>query len=177
MGGIPDLIFVIDTNKEDIAIKEAQRLGIPVAAIVDTNCNPDGITFTVPGNDDAGRAIALYTDLVAKAALDGISRAQGELGIDIGAQAKPVMQEELPAEREWEFEQLPGPRGAPDDLKKLPGVSPDVEKQLQDLGIFHYWQVAGLGKKDAHHLGETVGLPGRVEGWIAQAKAVTAEAE
>jgi small subunit ribosomal protein S2 len=177
MGGIPDLIFVIDTNKEDIAIKEAQRLGIPVAAIVDTNCNPDGITYTVPGNDDAGRAIALYTDLVAKAALDGISRAQGELGIDIGAQAKLVMQEELPAEREWEFEQLPGPRGAPDDLKKLPGVSPDVEKQLQDLGIFHYWQIAGLGKKDAHHLGETVGLPGRVEGWIAQAKAVTAEAE
>jgi small subunit ribosomal protein S2 len=177
MGGIPDLIFVIDTNKEDIAIKEAQRLGIPVAAIVDTNCNPDGITYTVPGNDDAGRAIALYTDLVARAALDGISRAQGEMGVDIGAQAKPVIQEELAAEREWEFEQLPGPRGAPDDLKKLTGVSPDVEKQLQDLGIFHYWQIAGLGRKDAQHLGETVGLPGRVEGWIAQAKAATAEVE
>ena len=72
MGGLPDLLFVIDTNKEDIAIKEARRLGIPVAAIVDTNCDPDGITFAVPGNDDAGRAIALYTDLVAKAAIDGI---------------------------------------------------------------------------------------------------------
>jgi small subunit ribosomal protein S2 len=177
MGGVPDLIFVIDTNKEDIAIKEARRLGIPVAAIVDTNSNPDGITFPIPGNDDAGRAIALYADLFAKAAIDGISRAQGEMGIDAGAAAKPIIQEELPVEPEWGFEQLPGPRGAPDDLKKLPGVSPDVEKQLQDLGIFHYWQVAGLSKKDAHHIGETVGLPGRVEGWIAQAKALTAETE
>jgi small subunit ribosomal protein S2 len=177
MGGIPDLIFVIDTNKEDIAIKEARRLGIPVAAVVDTNCDPEGITYVIPGNDDAGRAIALYTDLIARAAIDGISRAQGEMGIDAGAAAKPIMEEKLPQESEWEFEQLPGPRGAPDDLKKLPGVSPDVEKQLQDLGIFHYSQVASLGKKDAHHLGETVGLPGRVEGWIKQAKALTAETE
>lgn len=79
MGGLPDLIFVIDTNKEDIAIQEAQRLGIPVAAIVDTNCDPKGITYLVPGNDDAGRAIALYCDLVARAVIDGISRAQ-EIG-------------------------------------------------------------------------------------------------
>jgi small subunit ribosomal protein S2 len=85
MGGVPDLIFVIDTNKEDIAIKEARRLGIPVAAVIDTNCNPEGITFPIPGNDDAGRAIALYTDLIARAAIDGISRAQGEMGIDVGA--------------------------------------------------------------------------------------------
>ncbi len=63
MGGLPDLIFVIDTNKEDIAIQEAQRLNIPVAAIVDTNCDPKGITYVVPGNDDAGRAISLYCDL------------------------------------------------------------------------------------------------------------------
>ena len=63
MGGIPDLIFVIDTNKEALAIKEANRLGIPVAAILDTNSDPDGITYPIPGNDDAGRAIALYCDL------------------------------------------------------------------------------------------------------------------
>src|ERR1700758_476792 len=97
MGGVPDLLFVIDTNKEDIAIKEAQRLGIPVAAIVDTNCDPKGITFPVPGNDDAARALTLYCDLIARAALDGISRAQGTHGIDIGAQAEPVA-EELPPE-------------------------------------------------------------------------------
>ena len=65
---MPDLLFVIDTNKEAIAIAEAQRLNIPVAAIVDTNCDPDGITFPIPGNDDAGRAVALYCDLVARAA-------------------------------------------------------------------------------------------------------------
>jgi small subunit ribosomal protein S2 len=84
MGGIPDLLFVIDTNKEAIAIEEANRLKIPVVAIVDSNCDPDHITYPVPGNDDAGRAITLYCDLVAKAALDGISRAQGEAGFDIG---------------------------------------------------------------------------------------------
>jgi small subunit ribosomal protein S2 len=173
MGGLPDLVFVIDTNKEDIAIKEAQRLNIPVAAIIDTNCNPDGITYPIPGNDDAGRAITLYCDLIAKAAIDGISRAQGESGRDV----KPQVEEAIPAKTEWEFEQLAGPRGAPDDLKKLPGVSPDIEKQLNDLGIFHYTQIAGIGKKDAHHLGETVGLPGRVDGWISQAKKLSAEAE
>ena len=173
MGGLPDLVFIIDTNKEDIAIKEARRLNIPVAAIIDTNCNPDGITYPIPGNDDAGRAIALYCDLIAKAAIDGISRAQGEAGHD----TKPQVEETLPVKSEWNFEQLAGPRGTPDDLKKLPGVSPDIEKQLNDLGIFHYWQVATLDKKDSHHLGETVGLPGRVDGWTAQAKQLSAEAE
>src|SRR4029078_6438603 len=84
MGGLPDLVFVIDTNKEDIAFKEARRLNVPVAAIVDTNSDPDGITYVVPGNDDASRAITLYCDLVAKAVIDGISRAQGER-IDVGA--------------------------------------------------------------------------------------------
>jgi small subunit ribosomal protein S2 len=85
MGGVPDLLFVIDTNKEAIAIAEARRLGIPIAAVVDTNSDPDGITFPIPGNDDAGRAVALYCDLVARAAIDGISRAQGEKGVDLGA--------------------------------------------------------------------------------------------
>jgi small subunit ribosomal protein S2 len=177
MGGVPDLLFVIDTNKEEIAIKEARRLNIPVAAIIDTNSNPEGITFPIPGNDDAGRAITLYCDLAARAAIDGISHAQGEVGVDLGAAEKPLIEESLPAEPEWGFEQLPGPRGAPDDLKKLTSVSPDIEKQLNDLGIFHYWQIAGLGEKDAFGIGETVGLPGRVEGWIAQAKELTAETD
>ena len=92
MGGVPNLLFVIDTNKEAIAIQEANRLGIPVVAVVDSNCNPDNIAFPIPGNDDAGRAITLYCDLIARAAIDGIGRAQGEAGIDIGAQ------EEVPPE-------------------------------------------------------------------------------
>jgi len=178
MGGVPDLLFVIDTNKEDIAIKEAQRLNIPVAAVVDTNCDPAGITYVVPGNDDASRAVSLYCDLIAKAAIDGISRAQGEMGVDIGAAEKPVVAEEIPmtpGAGDLGFEQLPGPRGVADDLKKLPGVSPAIEKQLNDLGIFHFSQIAELNDKAAHNVGEEVGLPGRVPGWIAKAKELTAE--
>lgn len=176
MGGLPDIIFVIDTNKEDIAIQEAQRLQIPVVAVVDTNCNPDGISYLVPGNDDASRAISLYCELVAKAAIDGISRAQGEMGIDIGAAPEPVV-ETVPAAEAAAFQGLPGPRGVADDLKKLTGVSGAIEKKLNDLGIFHFWQLAEMSGKAAQHVGEEVGLPGRVDGWIAQAKGLTAEAE
>ena len=85
MGSTPDLMFVIDTNKEAIAIQEAKRLGIPVVAIIDSNCDPDKVDFPIPGNDDAARAIQLYCDLIAKAALDGIARQQGALGVDVGA--------------------------------------------------------------------------------------------
>ena len=85
MGGLPNMLFVIDTNKESIAIAEARKLGIPVTAILDSNSDPDGIAFPIPGNDDAARAIQLYCDLVAKAAIDGIARQQGSLGMDIGA--------------------------------------------------------------------------------------------
>ncbi|MEK6217195.1 MAG: 30S ribosomal protein S2 [Boseongicola sp.] len=85
MGGVPDLLFVIDVNKEDLAIAEAKKLGIPVVAIVDTNCSPSGIDYIVPGNDDAARAIAFYCDLVSRAALDGMSAQLGAAGIDIGA--------------------------------------------------------------------------------------------
>ncbi|MHC5653542.1 30S ribosomal protein S2 [Stappia sp.] len=98
MGGLPDLIFVIDTNREAIAIQEARRLGIPVAAIVDSNCDPDGIDYPVPGNDDAGRAIGLYCDLIARAAIDGISRAQGGMGIDVGSAEEAPVEPVLAAE-------------------------------------------------------------------------------
>ena len=84
MGGTPDLVFVIDTNKESLAIKEAQKLGIPVVAIIDTNSNPDGIDFPIPGNDDAARSVALYCDLMARAALDGMESQLGAAGIDLG---------------------------------------------------------------------------------------------
>src|SRR5689334_3723908 len=137
MGGLPDLVFVIDTNKEQLAIKEARRLGIPVAAIVDTNCDPDGITYVVPANDDAGRAIALYCDLIARAAIEGISRGQGDLGIDIGAAETPIVEElpanaNVPAEPSEQFELLAAPRGAPDELSKLTGIGPQLEKKLND---------------------------------------------
>src|SRR4029077_4733827 len=105
----------------------------------------------------------------------GISRAQGEMGIDTGAAAEPIA-EDLPAPGEGPgYEVLSGPRGVADDLKKLAHVSPAIEKKFNDLGIFHYWQIAGLGSQAAHQIGEEVGLPARVEGWIAQSKELTAE--
>ncbi len=90
MGGIPDLMFVIDTNKEGIAILEAKKLNIPVVAILDTNSDPDGITFPIPGNDDAARALQLYCDLIADSVLDGLAEGQVALGVDIGAAEAPV---------------------------------------------------------------------------------------
>ena len=90
MGGIPDLMFVIDTNKESIAIQEARKLNIPVIAILDTNCDPDGITYPIPGNDDAARAIQLYCDLMADSVLDGLAAGQSASGVDLGASVAPI---------------------------------------------------------------------------------------
>ena len=101
MGGIPSAIFVIDTNKEELAIAEAKKLGIPVVAILDTNCNPENIDFPIPGNDDATRAIGLYCNLVADAVLDGIQKELSSQGVDIEAipvvEETPVAVEETPA--------------------------------------------------------------------------------
>ena len=95
MGGLPDLLFVIDVNKEDLAILEAKKLGIPVVAIVDTNCPPEGIDYIIPGNDDAARAIALYCDLIARAALDGMTAQMEGAGVDIGALEDGAVEETL----------------------------------------------------------------------------------
>jgi small subunit ribosomal protein S2 len=102
MGALPDLMFVIDTNKESIAIAEARKLNMPVVAVVDSNCDPDGISHPIPGNDDAGRAITLYCDLVARAAIDGIERAQGAIGADLGAAEEPIAEQALEGEGEGE---------------------------------------------------------------------------
>jgi small subunit ribosomal protein S2 len=90
MGGLPDILFIIDTNKEKLAVEEANKLHIPVVAVLDSNSDPAGVTFPIPGNDDAIRAITLYCDLVAGAVLDGISAEMAASGADIGAS------EELP---------------------------------------------------------------------------------
>jgi small subunit ribosomal protein S2 len=102
MGGLPDVLFVIDTNKEDIAVAEANKLGIPVVAVVDSNSDPKGINFPIPGNDDALRAIGLYCDLVVDAVLDGIQQEMSASGADLGAAEEPldidVVQEATAAE-------------------------------------------------------------------------------
>ena len=204
MGGVPDLIFVIDTNKEQLAIKEANRLSIPVAAILDTNSDPDGITFPIPGNDDAGRAIAFYCDLVARAALDGIQRSQGSSGFDQGeaeapmaedlpgrvleaqdaaadaAASAPEVTEAVPAESfeapAEAFEVLAAPRGAPDDFAKIQGVGPQIVKKLNDGGIFHYWQIAAMTPDDVKKVEADLKLGGRIDrdGWINQARSLLA---
>jgi small subunit ribosomal protein S2 len=125
MGAPPDLMFVIDTNKEAIAVAEARKLNMPVVAIVDSNSDPDGISHPVPGNDDAGRAIALYCDLVARAAIDGIERAQGSAGVDLGAAEEPS---EPALDEEGEGEAMaarPKPRApAPSSERKGPRRKP-----------------------------------------------------
>jgi small subunit ribosomal protein S2 len=105
MGGVPDLLFIIDTNKEDIAIKEANTLGIPVIAIVDSNSNPDGIDYLIPGNDDAQRAIDLYCTLASAAVLDGLQAEMQSTGVDMGEaedlevvlEDEPLLEKDLPA--------------------------------------------------------------------------------
>jgi small subunit ribosomal protein S2 len=103
MGGLPDILFIIDTNKEKIAVEEARKLAIPVVAVVDSNSDPEGVTYPIPGNDDAIRAITLYCDLIAGAVLDGISAEMAASGVDLGAR------EELPEEALPEPEALPMP--------------------------------------------------------------------
>ena len=105
MGGLPDILFVIDTNKEAIAVAEANTLRIPVVAILDSNSSPDGIAYPIPGNDDAMRAVHLYSELVASAVLDGLQAELSASGIDIGARAQ------LPAELADEIEDAGEPVG------------------------------------------------------------------
>lgn len=93
MGGLPDLLFVIDVKKEALAIAEANKLGIPVVAVVDTNCSPAGVDYIIPGNDDASRAISLYCDLAARAALDGMTAQMGAAGVDLGALEEAPVEE------------------------------------------------------------------------------------
>jgi len=188
MGGVPDLIFVIDTNKEAIAIDEANRLHIPVAAVVDSNCDPDHITYPIPGNDDAGRAITLYCDLIARAALDGISRGQGQAGIDIGAQEEiqePAVLESIdaaPAEANGAGQQAAveplfiAPAGDADDLKKITGIGPSVERKLKTLGVTQFGQIANFSDEDLEKLDEALNFKGRIQrdDWVGQARSLVA---
>ena len=200
MGGVPDLLFVIDTNKEKIAIEEANRLKIPVAAIIDSNCDPDNITFPIPGNDDAGRAITLYCDLIARAAIDGIGRAQGAAGVDIGAQEEvhePAILESTAPDADMSAAEAVEPQTAPDlskrrsqaevtplftkpegeinDLKKITGVGPALERKLNALGVTRFDQIAGFSDEDVEKVDTALNYKGRVtrDDWVGQAKTLT----
>ena len=129
MGALPDLMFVIDTNKEAIAIAEARKLNMPVVAVVDSNCDPDGISHPIPGNDDAGRAITLYCDLIARAAIDGIERAQGAIGADLGAAEVPTDEQALEDDGEGEGRKADQrPRRKPEQARGAPRGKSDGRK-------------------------------------------------
>jgi small subunit ribosomal protein S2 len=196
MGGTPDILFIVDTNKESIALQEAKKLGIPVVAILDSNSDPDHVDYPVPGNDDASRAISLYCDLIAKAALDGIARQQGSAGIDIGASAEAPVEEVLaaapvadptpepapapvavsaPAE-EAQAEtpaaaMFAAPEGEADDLKKISGVGPVLEGKLNELGITKFAQIAAFTAEDIVKVDDVLNFKGRIErdNWLEQA--------
>ncbi len=132
MGKIPNLIFVVDTTKETIAIKEARKLGIPIIALLDSNCNPDDVDMPIPGNDDAVRSISLFCDLMADAVLDGMTEGAIAAGVDIGAAENPVETaldaklpiEEAPVEeapaKEAPVEEAPAKEAAPEKAEKAP---------------------------------------------------------
>jgi len=142
------------------------------------------VTHPIPGNDDAGRAIALYCDLIARAAIDGISRSQGAMGMDMGAAETPAVEPAVAAAEPVVeayasadvFELLAAPRGAPDDLAKLNGVGPQLVKKLNDAGIFHYWQLAAMTPGDVEKVDADLKLNGRIarDGWLDQARALLA---
>lgn len=199
MGGVPDLVFIIDTNKESLAVAEAKKLGIPIVAIVDSNCAPDGIDYPIPGNDDAARAIELYCDLIARSALDGMAAAMGSAGIDIGA-AVDAPVEELPAAVEAKAEpavkvekkaakkvtkKVEAPaesagtkpelmKEAPtkkDDLKNITGVGPKLEETLNKMGVYTFAQVAAWTADEIQWVDDNLSFKGRIDrdDWVGQA--------
>ncbi len=201
MGGVPNILFVIDTNKEAIAIKEANRLKIPVIAVLDSNSDPAGIDFPIPGNDDAGRAIALYCDLVARAAIDGISQSSAGAGVDLGAAEEPAVElaiaepaptpvveaapaeaapveaapaEAAPAEAAPAVEAAPAAEG--DDLSRISGVGPVLSGKLAELGYTSLSQIAVLTPEQVADIDEKLSFKGRIdrEDWIGQAKGILA---
>lgn len=132
MGGTPDILFIVDTNKEAIALLEAKKLNIPVVAVLDSNCDPDNVDFPIPGNDDAARAISLYCDLVAKAALDGIARQQGSAGIDIGAAEEAPVEEVLAADAAPEAPAETAPEAPAEATAEAPQA--EAEASAEDAG-------------------------------------------
>jgi len=183
MGGTPDLLFVIDTNKEALAVAEANKLGIPVIGILDTNSAPEGIDYPIPGNDDAARAIGLYCDLIARSALDGMAAQMGSAGVDIGELVDAPVEEildvvETSKEVEEETSESVGTKPtlfseAPsekDDLKKITGVGPKLEEAMNKLGIYQFAQVASWTNDEIMWVDDSLSVKGRIErdDWVGQ---------
>ena len=183
MGGTPDLLFVIDTNKEALAVAEANKLGIPVIGILDTNSAPEGIDYPIPGNDDAARAIGLYCDLIARSALDGMAAQMGSAGVDLGELVDAPVEEvlntvEAPKEIEEDIPEAVGTKPAlfteapseKDDLKKITGVGPKLEEAMNKLGVYQFAQVASWTNDEIMWIDDSLSVKGRIErdDWVGQ---------
>lgn len=127
MGGLPDILFVIDTNKEAIAVKEAVKLGIPIVAVIDSNCDPEGITYPIPGNDDAIRSISLYCELVARSVLGGLQEEAMAAGGDVGA-AEEAPAAELADDGGGDDEPAPAAFGADDAAPAFDDARAEVDE-------------------------------------------------
>ena len=182
LGGKPDLMFVIDTNKENIAIKEARRLGIPVVAILDTNCDPAAADMPIPGNDDAARAIQLYCELIADAVLDGMTEAQASLGQDIGASEhiEEVMLQTPVAEPAVEAPvvEAPAAEAAPaaalTDISLVDGIGPKYKAALEAAGVTSLQMMAELSDEKIAEVEAAASLEGKFAAgeWKVQAQEI-----
>ncbi len=200
MGGLPDALFVVDVDYESIAILEANKLGIPVIAVVDSNCSPDGVDYVVPGNDDSMRAIRLYVSSIADAAIEGRAAAATtadeeavaaaetapakEEAVDvvvkkIPAKKAPAKQAEAkPAEAKTEpaKKAAPAKKVAKDDLKKISGVGPVLEGKLNDQGIISFQQIVDFTPERIEEVDAALNFKGRItrEDWVGQATILAA---
>ncbi len=191
MQGLPDALFVIDVKSEYIAVSEANKLGIPVIAVVDTNCVPDGIDYVIPGNDDAIRAINLYVEAAADTIINARAAAQIKPAVskDQTSEYVEVIEEETvqaveeavapvaeaPADVETPAE-VEVPKSEADALTEINGIGPVIEGKLNGLGVTTFQQIADFTAEDIERIDGELNFKGRIEReeWVAQAKAKTA---
>lgn len=193
MGGKPDLMFIVDTNKENIAITEARRLGIPVVAILDSNCDPDAADIPIPGNDDAARAIQLYCELMADAVLDGMTAAQANSGVDIGA-AEHIEEVTLQTPMAEIAADAPSPAAEPttakpatsvqmsavaptlSDIALIDGIGPKYKVALEAAGVKSLEVMANLTDAKIAEIEAATDMAGKFKSgeWVEQAKEMMA---
>ncbi len=189
MQGLPDALFVIDVKSEYIAVSEANKLGIPVIAVVDTNCVPDGVDYVIPGNDDAIRAIELYTTALADTIIEARGAAQMRPAVSEGdaseyvevteeaaVEAAPAVQEAPVAKEEPAVAEAAAPAEAPsgeDKLTDINGIGPVIEGKLNAMGVTTFKQIAEFSAEDVERIDGELNFKGRIEReeWISQAKA------
>ena len=180
MQGLPDCLFIVDVKNEYIAIQEANKLGIPVVAVVDTNCSPEGVDYVIPGNDDAIRAIRLYSEAVAETIINARAAAQIKSAlVDGDDDYVEVVEAEEPATEATSEAVAEAVEAAPvadaaggDELTEINGIGPVIAGKLKDIGITTFKQIAEFTAEDIERVDAELNFKGRIEReeWVAQAK-------